>query len=85
MPLALVFIFTSAAASQKIEKYLVEFFLATYLQALNPATIILAVWTLPNEILYKIKVSLDRLFGSSGSIATKKFTGSFDLSCQHQD
>ncbi len=65
--MGLIFFLTSATVSRDIPVYLMELPFAAFAQAVNLATVLLAVCALPDEVGLRLKLKLDGFLGRTGS------------------
>ncbi len=65
----LVFILTSATVSRETRLYLMELPFAAFVQSVNLMTVLLAALALPEDVLARWKVRLEKLLGRHGSVA----------------
>ncbi len=63
--IGLVFFLSSATISQGASRYLIELLFATFIQAVNLATIVLIVWHLPEDSTISLKHKFDKLLMKS--------------------
>jgi hypothetical protein len=73
--IGLVFFLTSATVSRQITVYASELILATYLQLLGLATIVLMVWAIPSEALQWLGKVQVRLLGEEEDGGTRRYGG----------
>ena len=67
MVIAVVFVLTSATLSKELPQYAGELILASAIQLLNLATVVLAMLALPDAALRNVRSWLDRIFTTDGT------------------
>jgi hypothetical protein len=67
--IGLVFVLASTAVSRDMRAYAAELPLAVFLQCVNLANIVLAVWALPTGARFWLAQKLDLLFGSNEEVS----------------
>jgi hypothetical protein len=68
--IGLVFVLSSTAVSRDMSAYAAELPLAVFVQCVNLANIVLAVWSLPTEARPWLAQKLEALFGTGGKVST---------------